>query len=48
LDSKFRDDSAAGKGVMPPAGEVVDGSLTQTTIAGAQVASTVPTQTTTP
>ena len=25
LDSKFRDDSAAGKGVMPPAGEVVDG-----------------------
>ena len=48
LDSKFRDDSAAGKGVMPPAGEVVDGSLTQTTIAGVQVASTVPTQTTTP
>lgn len=48
LDSRFRDDSAAGKGVMPPAGEVVDGSLTQTTIAGVQVASTVPTQTTTP
>ena len=48
LDSRFRDDSAAGKGVMPPAGEVVDGSLTQTTIAGVQVVSTVPTQTTTP
>ncbi len=48
LDSKFRDDSAAGKGVMPSAGEVVDGSLTQTTIAGVQIAPTVPTQTTTP
>ena len=48
LDSKFRDDSAAGKGVMPSAGEVVDDSSTQTTIAGVQVASTVPTQTTTP
>ncbi len=48
LDSKFRDDSAAGKGVMPSAGEVVDDSLTQTTIAGVQVAPTVPTQTTTP
>jgi hypothetical protein len=48
LDSKFRDDSAAGKGVMPSASEVVDGSTTQTTIAGAQVAPTVPTQTTTP
>ncbi len=48
LDSKFRDDSAAGKGVMPSAGEVVDGSSTQTTIAGVQIASTVPTQTTTP
>ena len=48
LDSKFRDDSAAGKGVMPSAGEVVDDSSTQTTISGVQVASAVPTQTTTP
>jgi len=48
LDAKFRDDSAAGKGVMPAAGEVVDDSSTQTTIAGVQVAPTVPTQTTTP
>jgi hypothetical protein len=48
LDSKFRDDSAAGKGVMPSAGEVIDDSSTQTTIAGVQVVSTVPTQTTTP
>lgn len=48
LDSKFRDDSAAGKGVMPSAGEVVDGTTTQSTVAGGQVAPTVPTQTTTP
>ena len=48
LDSKFRDDSAAGKGVMPSTVDVGDGTSTQTTIAGAQVAPTVPTQTTTP
>jgi len=48
LDSKFRDDSAAGKGVMPSTVDVGDGTSTQTTIAGVQVASTVPTQTTTP
>ncbi len=48
LDSKFRDDSAASKGVMPSTVDVGDGTSTQTTIAGAQVAPTLPTQTTTP
>ena len=48
LDSKFRDDSAAGKGVMPSTVDVGDGTSTQTTIAGVQGAPTVPTQTTTP
>ena len=42
LDAKFRDDSAAGKGVMPSAGEVVDDSSIQTTIAGASVTSVAP------
>lgn len=44
LDSRFRDDSAAGKGVMP---EVVS-TPTQTTLATIEVKPVVPTQTTVP
>ena len=44
LDSKFRDDSAAGKGVMP---DVVS-TVTQTTVATGEVKPVVPTQTTLP
>ena len=44
LDSRFRDDSAAGKGVMPD----VASTVTQTTVATVEVKPVAPTQTTAP
>ncbi len=44
LDSRFRDDSAAGKGVMPD----VASTVTQTTLATVEVKPVAPTQTTAP